>query len=127
MPVLTEVTKYRVLFGDSTERVLSMPSKWKITFGPNVPGATRRMQFGGGGERGWCFRVYSNTRPQQLKMVLPNVVEFYEEDSFHMEEITRDRESQLVLSRERIPRTPPNVRYAQTSLTGGLEPPENHF
>lgn len=93
----TTTTQYRLLMAGGGERVMTLPSDWIITFGPNVPGEGRGVrQYGE--IRGWCFRVYSRS-PKMLKACIPAVVEFYEEGSFDFEMIQRDAETNLVLGR----------------------------
>ena len=84
---------------DGSERRISMPSEYVLTFGPNVPFAPREHRFGHSANIiGFALRVYSST-PKMLRMCLPNVVEFWEENTFVIEQIQRDPESQLVVQR----------------------------
>ena len=89
--------KYRLMMQNGQERTIVMPQTWRITFGPNVPGASRELR-GYGNTQAWCFRVYS-TNPKMLKCCLPSVVEFFEEDSFTMEILDRDPVSTLITAR----------------------------
>ncbi len=89
--------KYRLMMQNGQERTIVMPQTWRITFGPNVPGAPREGRYGGSSQA-WCFRVYS-TNPKMLKCCLPSVVEFFEEDSFTMEILDRDPTSTLITAR----------------------------
>ena len=91
--------KYRLMMQNGQERTIVMPQTWRITFGPNVPGASRmRGDYGRENPQAWCFRVYS-TNPKMLKCCLPSVVEFFEEDSFTMEILDRDPASTLITAR----------------------------
>jgi hypothetical protein len=92
--------KYRLTMQNGSERTIVMPATWRITFGPNVPGAPRSGR-GYSIDQAWCFRVYS-TNPKMLKCCIPSVVEFFEEDAFVMELIVRDPEHNLVVSRAQM-------------------------
>ena len=89
--------KYRLMMQNGQERTIVMPQTWRITFGPNVPGASREGRYSSN-PQAWCFRVYS-TNPKMLKCCLPSVVEFFEEDSFTMEILDRDPTSTLITAR----------------------------
>ena len=89
--------KYRLMMQNGQERTIVMPQTWRITFGPNVPGAPR-VGYRSENPQAWCFRVYS-TNPKMLKCCLPSVVEFFEEDSFTMEILDRDPASTLITTR----------------------------
>jgi hypothetical protein len=97
---------------DGSERRLSMPAEYELTFGPNVPFAPREHRFGTHANTvGFALRVYS-TNPKMLRMCMPNVVEFWEEATFVIEHIQRDPESQLVVQRvdmNEVAMTPPTA------------------
>lgn len=98
-----EHTTYRLLMSGGSERTLNMPKGWKITFGPNVPGGGRRSSpYERSPYQPFCFRVYD--RNKNLKLCVPDVQEFWEEGTFTMEIIERDRESNLVTARVNMER-----------------------
>lgn len=139
MPANAEVTPttYRLRMQNGTERVLTMPRNWKITFGPNVPGAGRnRDPYASRGPQGWCFRVYDTQK--LLKLVIPDVVEFWEESTFTLEVLERDEATEIILQRVNMNRRRPvqstlnawipnGVGMAQGMMSESVPPPPPSF
>jgi hypothetical protein len=117
MPANTErvPTTYRLRMQNGTERVLTMPRTWRITFGPNVPGAPGRSRgpYVSSEIRGFCFRVYD---PQKLlKLVIPDVVEFWEEGTFTLEVLERDNQTSIITQRVSLNRRSPVQQVLNSS------------
>lgn len=55
---------------------ISVPSTWKVTFGPAVPPSPKQQRYGGNHERSWCLRFYEAENKQRA--CFTDVTGFYD-------------------------------------------------
>lgn len=77
-----EKTTYLLTKKGGTEQKVSVPSKWRLTFGPTTPYERKNGGYGNGQEV-WALRFYEGTK---LKAIFTDVQSFRELGSITIEE-----------------------------------------
>jgi hypothetical protein len=73
-PKKLTVTSYILELSDGSKRKVIIPSHWKVTFGPTIPGMAAKS---GSRSFQWAVRIYEAKDLQRA--VFTNVKEFYDE------------------------------------------------